>query len=113
MPTQFSDLNKSQSVQKIQNKIFYPLILIANIGLIVWLLWYLASVLELLTGVHILKNVGSGEDVYFGMVSFVMILAIFLGLNALLFSFRRNGNLNKFLFITIAIGVIELLFLVT
>ena len=112
MPTQFNDSKTNQPLQKIQNKVFYPLLLVANFGLVAWLLWYLASVFELITGINIWKG-ANAENVFWSVLPAVIIVIIFLGLNAYLFSLRRSGNLKKFLFITLAIGVIELLFLVT
>lgn len=112
MPTQFNDSKTNQPPQKIQNKVFYPLLLVANFGLVAWLLWYLASVFELITGINIWKG-ANAENVFWSVLPAVIIVIIFLGLNAYLFSLRQSGNLKKFLFITLAIGVIELLFLVT
>ncbi|MBU0707901.1 hypothetical protein KKG41_06030 [Patescibacteria group bacterium] len=112
MSTQFSNQKTEQPSRKIHNKIFYPLIVIANIGLIAWLLYYLASVFELITGIHLWKG-ADADNAFWGVVPFVIILIIFLGLNVYLFSLRNAGNLKKFLFITLAIGVIEILFIVT
>ena len=106
------DTSKTGTTQTISNRIFYPLLVLANIGLVFYLLSYVMTVLYFVTDIES-PFAGQPEDAFWGLVPTIMITVIFLGLNYLFFSFKKSGKLKMFLFITVGISLIELLFVLS